>query len=98
MSFPTFPGRRMNRATNPRNTQPPNLKLDPMNAILDKLQEPSTVRGLIALLGAVGITVQPEYHEHIIAAVLALIGLINVWRKESKVPKAKVLEDEGGPQ
>ena len=98
MSFPTFPGKRMNRAPNPRNTQPPNLKLDPMNAILDKLQEPSTVRGLIALLGALGITIQPEYHNHIVAAVLALIGIINVWRKESKVPKAKVLEDEGGPQ
>jgi len=26
MSFPTFPGRRMNRATDPRNTEPPNLK------------------------------------------------------------------------
>ena len=97
-SFPTFPGKRMNRATNPCNTEPPNLKLDPMKLLLDKLTEPSTIRGIIALLGAVGITVQPEYHEHIIAAVLALIGLINVWRKESKIPKAQVLEDEGGPQ
>ena len=47
---------------------------------------------IIALMGAFGITVQPEYHEHIIAAVLALIGIINVWRKESKIPKAEVVE------
>lgn len=92
-SFPTFPGRRMNRATNPHNTRPPNLKLEPMKLLLDKLAEPSTIRGIIALLGAVGITVQPEYHEHIIAAVLALIGIINVWRKESKIPKAQLVED-----
>jgi hypothetical protein len=36
--------------------------------------------------------VQPEYHEHIIAVVLALIGIINVWRKESKIPKAEVVQ------
>lgn len=63
-----------------------------MNAIVNKLTEPSTIRGIIALLGAVGITVQPEYHEHIVAAVLALIGIINVWRKERKIPKAEVVE------
>jgi hypothetical protein len=63
-----------------------------MKIVLQKLTEPSTIRGVIALLGAFGITVQPEYHEHIIAAVLALLGIINVWRKESKIPKAEVVE------
>ena len=96
MSFPTFPGKRMNRATNPRNTQPPNLKLDPMNFIWQKLQEPSTIRGLLALLAGFGITIAPQYHDAIIATFLGLIGIINVYRSE--VPKAKVLEDEGGPQ
>jgi len=85
MSFPTPPHlERLNR-------KKPN-PIKPMKIVLQKLTEPSTIRGVIALLGAFGITVQPEYHEHIIAAVLALIGIINVWRKESKIPKAEVVE------
>jgi hypothetical protein len=96
MSFPTFPGKRMNRATDPRNTQPPNLKLDPMKFIWLKLQEPSTIRGLIALLAGFGITIAPQYHDAIIATFLGLIGIINVYRSE--VPKATIVEDEGGAQ
>jgi PII-like signaling protein len=85
MSFPTPPHlERLNR-------KKPN-PIKPMKMMIEKLTEPSTIRGVIALLGAFGITVQPEYHEHIIAAVLALIGIINVWRKESKIPKAEVVE------
>jgi hypothetical protein len=85
MSFPTPPHlKRLNR-------KKPN-PIKPMKMMIEKLTEPSTIRGIIALLGAFGITVQPEYHEHIIAAVLALIGIINVWRKESKIPKAEVVE------
>lgn len=94
MSFPTFPGKRMNRATNPRNTEPPNINL--MNFIWQKLQEPSTIRGLLALLAGFGITIAPQYHDAIIATFLGLIGIINVYRSE--IPKAKVIEDEGGAQ
>jgi hypothetical protein len=91
MSFPTPPHlERLNR-------KKPN-PIKPMKMMIEKLTQPSTIRGIIALLGAFGITVQPEYHEHIIAAVLALIGIINVWRKEPKIPKAQVVEDEGGGQ
>ena len=85
MSFPTPPHlERLNRRK-PNPTKP-------MKMMIEKLTEPSTIRGIIALLGAFGITVQPEYHEHIIAAVLALIGIINVWRKEPKIPKAEVVD------
>jgi len=85
MSFPTPPHlERLNR----RKPNP----IKPMKMMIEKLTEPSTIRGIIALLGAFGITVQPEYHEHIIAAVLALIGIVNVWRKESKIPKAEVVD------
>lgn len=63
-----------------------------MNIVLTKLQEPSTIRGVIAILAAFGMTIQPEYHEHIVAACLAIIGFINVWRKESKIPKAEVVD------
>jgi hypothetical protein len=85
MSFPTPPHlERLNR----RKPNP----IKPMKMMIEKLTEPSTIRGIIALLGAFGITVQPEYHDHIIAAVLALIGIVNVWRKESKIPKAEVVD------
>ena len=70
--------------------------IKPMEALLTKLQEPSTVRGLLALLAAFGLTVQDQYHEHIIAGFLALVGFINVYRKEPKIPKATVVEDEEG--
>jgi hypothetical protein len=90
MSFPTFPGRKMNR------TDKPNLNA--MQSLLSKLSEPSTVRGMVALAGSLGMLTNPDYSEHIVAAVLAVIGIINVWRKEPKIPKATVVEDEGGPQ
>tara|TARA_R110000868_G_scaffold27599_2_gene104479 strand:+ start:573 stop:830 length:258 start_codon:yes stop_codon:yes gene_type:complete len=85
MSFPTPPHlERLNkRKPNP---------IKPMNAVLNKLQEPSTIRGIIAIAAAFGMTIQPEYHEHIVAGCLALIGLISVWRKKAKIPKAEVVE------
>jgi hypothetical protein len=87
MSFPTPPHlQRLNK-------RKPNT-IKPMNVLIAKLQEPSTVRGLLALAAAFGVTIQPEYHEHIVAAFLALVGIINVWRKESKIPKAEVVEDD----
>jgi hypothetical protein len=90
MSFPDPIFRR------PKRNQTPTLKLAPMNFIWQKLQEPSTIRGLLALLAGFGITIAPQYHDAIIATFLGLIGLINVYRSE--VPKAKVIEDEGGAQ
>ena len=63
-----------------------------MNVVLSKLSEPSTVRGILALLTAFGLTIQEQYHEQLIALFLALIGIINVWRKEQKIPKAEVVE------
>jgi len=90
MSFPDPIFRR------PKRNQTPTLKLAPMNFIWQKLQEPSTIRGLLALLAGFGITIAPQYHDAIIATFLGLIGLINVYRSE--VPKAKVVEDEGGAQ
>jgi hypothetical protein len=87
MSFPTPPHleRHNRRHPNP---------VKPMNFLWQKLQEPSTVRGLLALLAGFGITITPQYHEPIIAVFLGLIGVINVYRSE--IPKAKVIEDEEG--
>jgi hypothetical protein len=51
---------------------------------LARLSENSTWRGIILLLTAVGVTVNTEQAEHIIAAGLAVIGVINVFRKGVK--------------
>ena len=49
--------------------------------ILSKLKEPGTWKGIIGILGAVGITVTPEQADNIIAGILAIIGMINVGKK-----------------
>jgi len=55
-----------------------------MNNILSRLKEPSTFRGLAILAGLVGVTIDPAQVNAIAAAVAAIIGLIEVFRKESK--------------
>jgi hypothetical protein len=50
--------------------------------ILDRLAENSTWRGLVMLLTAVGVQVDPSQANAIIAAGLALVGLINVFRRQ----------------
>jgi hypothetical protein len=49
--------------------------------ILDRLSENSTWRGLILVGTAVGLKVEPEHQEAIVAAGLSLVGVINIFRK-----------------
>ncbi len=53
-----------------------------MNYLLERLKEPSTWRGLLALATALGVKLHPEMQEAILTAGLALIGMVNVFRKE----------------
>jgi hypothetical protein len=55
-----------------------------MNYILERLKEPSTWRGLLALATALGVKLHPEMQEAILSTGLALIGLINMVRVERK--------------
>jgi hypothetical protein len=58
-----------------------------MNAIyfiLDRLSENSTWRGIIMVVTAIGLKLDPSQGDAIIAAGLSLVGLINVFRKEKK--------------
>ena len=52
-----------------------------LNTLLEKLSENSTWRGLILVTTAVGVKLEPELQETIVAAGLGLVGLINVLRK-----------------
>ena len=58
-----------------------------MKYLLERLKEPSTWRGLFALLTAVGLKLHPEMQEAILTTGLSLIGMINVIRKESDAAK-----------
>lgn len=78
---------RRQRQRNPKKIKPTPII---MNAVLSKLLEPSTIRGLISLAGAFGIAIHPELVPHIVTVVMGINGLINVWRKEA--PKAEVVK------
>jgi hypothetical protein len=55
-----------------------------LDYILDRLSESSTYRGAIFLLGGLGITLVPEQANAIAAASMAVVGAINVFRKQKK--------------
>lgn len=57
-----------------------------MKYLFDRLNEPSTWRGLISVLTALGVKLRPDLSEAIITAGLALMGIINIFRKENGTP------------
>lgn len=52
--------------------------------LLQRLSEPSTWRGLIMLSSAFGVVLSPEQTDAIVAAGMALAGLIGVFTGDSK--------------
>jgi hypothetical protein len=55
-----------------------------LNALLDRLSENSTWRGLILIATAAGLKLDPELQNAILAAGLGAVGLINVIRKDKR--------------
>ena len=55
-----------------------------LDYILNRLQEQSTYTGAIFVIAAAGISVDPEKANAIAAAAMALVGAINIFRKEKK--------------
>jgi len=60
----------------------PTKEKETMKTILEYLKQESTWRGIIAIATAFGIKLAPEQAESIIAGGLALIGLINTFKKD----------------
>ena len=52
--------------------------------ILERGKEASTWRGLVALVTAAGIAVSPELTEALVAAGLAIIGILGVLTADKK--------------
>jgi len=49
--------------------------------VISRLSENSTWRGLILVATALGVKMEPELQNQIVAAGLSLVGLINIVRK-----------------
>lgn len=60
-----------------------------MNYILNRLSEASTWRGITLLLTALGIGLNPEQAAAITTTGLAIVGTINVFKKDAKSDDAK---------
>jgi hypothetical protein len=54
-----------------------------LNWLLDRLSETSTWRGIVLTLTGVGIYIDPQRAATITAAGLAIVGVINIFRKGS---------------
>ena len=52
--------------------------------IVSRLREASTWRGIVALLTSLGIVLSPEQAEAVIAAGLAIIGMIGTLAPDTK--------------
>jgi hypothetical protein len=52
-----------------------------LNILLDRLSENSTWRGIILVATALGVQLEPQLQNHIVAVGLGLVGAINVLRK-----------------
>lgn len=51
--------------------------------VLNRLREPSTWRGIVALLTAAGVAMSPDQQAAIVAAGLAVIGVIGAFIPDS---------------
>lgn len=61
--------------------------------MLDKLVEllkyPSTAKGLVAVAGALGVVVKPEFADAVVAAALAVVGVIDFFLSDADVVTKK---------
>ena len=55
-----------------------------MDYLVSRLKEKSTYSGILALLSAVGLAIDPEQFSAIAAAVIALVGVFEVFRRENR--------------
>ena len=53
-----------------------------MDYLVSKLKEKSTYAGLLALLSAAGLVIDPEQFGAIATVIVALVGAFEVFRKE----------------
>jgi hypothetical protein len=55
-----------------------------MSYVIARLKEPSTYKGALALAAAFGLHIDPTQSAAVVSAILALIGVWEVFRREKK--------------
>jgi hypothetical protein len=60
-----------------------------LDKVLDLLRYPSTTKGLVTLAGALGVAVKPEFAEALVAAVLAVVGALDLFLSDADVVTKK---------
>jgi len=55
-----------------------------METLMSYLKQPSTLRGLIAIIASLGVVLSPELTEAIIATAVGAVGIVEVLRNENK--------------
>lgn len=55
-----------------------------METILKYAKQPSTIRGIIGVLGAVGVALSPAQTEAIITLAIGVVAAFEVFRNEDK--------------
>lgn len=63
--------------------------------IINRLKEPSTIRGIIVLAGLFGYSVNQDMSEPIATVVAGLLALVEIIRKEGVHGRVEVKSDEG---
>jgi hypothetical protein len=62
-------------------TQTAKRQMKIVNIVIERLSENSTWRGVILVVTALGLRLEPELQNQIVAAGLSLVGIINIIRK-----------------
>ena len=60
-----------------------------LNKIKEWLAYPSTKTAIVSIASAVGIAIEPAFVEYIVAAALAIIGVIDLIKSDVDVVKKK---------
>lgn len=60
--------------------------------ILNRLQEPSTIRGVIMIAGGLGINLDPEHIKEYITLAFIIVGAVNVYKKDAASKDSPVME------
>lgn len=65
-----------------------------MEFLYERLREPSTWRGLIAMLTSLGVVLDPDQIELIIPVGVGIIGVIGTFVPDKPIPQNPVVADE----
>lgn len=67
-------------------------RIEPKKMIVEKLKQPSTIKGVLALLSVIGLQLSDEAIEAASQVILAALALWEILRNERNIPKAEVVE------